>query len=246
LRAYRCVLENTFLFVADITDHYDWEAACVGQDGVMVDVGIGLTPFQTFIEFLAGVENTYYLLEDEPDLFDEVMSLMHQQRLLQIKETAKRSKAEVFVNSENTSWTTMSPAIYEKYCTRQLDDYADVLHRYGKLHAVHMCGKLSYLSPLIAPGRFDAVLDIAPAPTGDTELWEAVERFPNLAVKGGIGCDVFLASDPQVCYDKACEIIEKTRGHLGVLLGSGDSIPNGTTLENLRAVSKAVREVGTC
>ena len=246
LRIYRSVLENSFLYTADISDHYDWEASCVGQDGVITDVGIGLTPFQTFVEFLAGVENTYYLLADEPVLFNEVMDLMHQQRLLQIKETAKRSKAEVFVNSENTSWTTMSPAIYKKYCASQLDDYADILHAYGKLHVVHMCGKLSCLSPLIAPGRFDAVVDIAPPPAGDTELWEAALWSPDLAVKGGIGCDVFLSSDPRVCYDKACEIIEKTRGQLGVLLGSGDSIPHGTSMENLRAISKAVEEVGAC
>jgi len=171
---------------------------------------------------------------------------MHRQRLLQIKETARRSKAEVFVNSENTSWTTMSPAIYEKYCARQLDEYADVLHAYGKLHVVHMCGKLSCLSSVIAPGRFDAVVDIAPPPAGDVELWEAALWSDRLAVKGGIGTETFLASDPQVCYDKACEIIEKTRGQLGVLLGSGDSIPNGTSMDNLRAISRAVREVGSC
>jgi len=29
-----------------------------------------------------------------------------------------------------------------------------------------------------------------------------------------------------------------------VLLGSGDSVPNGTSLENLRAITDAVREKG--
>jgi len=246
LKAYRYVLANGFLFVADLTDHYKWEEAVVKEDGVITDVGIGLSPFKMFIEFLAGVENTYYLLADEPELFNEVMELMHKQRLKQVKETAKRSIAHIFVSSENTSSSTMSPDLYKNYCAQQLSEYSDILHQYGKLHALHMCGKLSLLSQEIAPGRYDAIIDIAPAPTGDMELWEAVEKFPNKAVKGGIGCDTFIAQDPQACYHKALEVLEKTKGKPGVLLGSGDSVPNGTTMEHLRAVTKAVKEAGTC
>ncbi|MCL2008628.1 MAG: hypothetical protein FWG77_11160 [Treponema sp.] len=246
LRAYRYVLENSFLFVADLTDHYDWENKIIGDDGVITDVGIGLSPFQTFINFLAGVENTYVLQADEPELFDEVMALMHRNNLIQIKETVKRSKADIFVNSENTSWTTMSPGHFEKYCVNQLNEYSAILRDYGKLHVIHACGKLKYLCEHITSCRFDCIADIAPGPTGDMELWEAADAFPGHAVKGGIGCDTFIADDPNECYKKAVEILEKTRGRPGILLGSGDSVPNGTSIENLRAVSKAVMEAGKC
>jgi len=246
LRIYRYVLENSFLFIADLTDHYEWEDKIVGDDGVITDVSIGMSPHQMLINLLAGVENTYDLQSEEPELFDEVMEIMHRQNLVQIRETARRSKADVFISSENTSWTTISPKLYGKYCARQLSEYADVLHEHGKLHVIHACGKLKFLTEQIASCRFDTMADIAPAPTGDTELWEAAEAFPGMAVKGGIGCDTFISDDPDVCYEKACEILEKTRGRLGVLLGSGDSVPNGTSLENLRAVTKAVKEVGGC
>ena len=246
LVVYKYVLENSFLFVADYTDHYEWESKLVGDDGVITDVSIGLTPHQMFINFLAGVEGTYELYADEPDLFDEVMGIMHRQNLYQIKETVKKSKADVFISSENTSWTIMSPAIFEKYCAGQLNEYADILHENGKLHVVHMCGKLSCLTSLISTCRFDCIADIAPSPTGDTELWEIAEAVPGKAVKGGIGCDAFISDDPRVCYDKAIECLEKTRGRPGILLGSGDSVPNGTSLENLRAVTKAVEVAGVC
>jgi len=244
LRAYKYVLENSYLFIADYREHYAWEEKAVGQDGVITDVTIGMSPHQMFINMLAGVEHTYDMQADDQELFDEVMEIMHQQNLLQIKETVRRSKADIFINSDNTSWTTMSPKIYEKYCARQLSEYADLLHEYGKLHVIHMCGKLSYLTEKIAPCRFDCVADIAPGPTGDMELWEAAEALPDLAVKGGIGCDTFISPDPRDCYEKAREILERTRGRLGLLLGSGDSVPNGTSLENLRAVTKAVEEFG--
>ena len=246
LRAYRYVLENSFLFIADYSDHYAWEEAIVGEDGVITDVSIGMSPHQMFINLLAGVEHTYDIQSDEPELFDEVMDLMHRQYKQQIRETAKRSKAEIFISSENTSWTTISPARFEKYCAGQLGEYADILHEYGKLHVIHMCGKLSHMTAQIAGCRFDAAADLAPAPTGDMELWELANALPDLAVKGGIGCDTFLAEDPRECYEKAREILERTRGRRGVLLGSGDSVPNGTSLENLRAIKKAVEEAGTC
>ena len=244
LRAYRYVLANSFLFVADLSDHYAWEDSIIGEDGVITDVSIGMSPHQMFINLYAGVENTYDLQADEPELFDEVMEMMHQQYLRQIKETVKRSKADIFVSSENTSWTTLSPKVYEKYCSRQLSEYADILHEHGKLHVIHACGKLRYVSEQMSSCRFDCVADIAPAPTGDTELWDAAEYFPNMAVKGGIGAHTFIADDPMVCYEKAIEVLEKTRGKLGILLGSGDSVPNGTSIENLRAITKAVEDAG--
>ena len=246
LRVFRYVLENSFLFIADYTEHYAWEEKIVGDDGVITDTTIGLSPHQMFINALAGVESTYDLQAEELELFDEVMDIMHRQNLRQIRETVKRSKAEIFINSDNTGTTTLSPDVYEKYCARQLSEYADILHEYGKLHVIHMCGKLKYMTDQIAGCRFDAVADIAPEPTGDLELWEAAEAFPNMAVKGGIGCDSFVSDDPRVCYNKAVEILEKTRGCPGILLGSGDSVPNGTSMENLRAVTKAVEEAGTC
>ena len=244
LRVFKYVLENSFLFIADYTDHYAWEEKVVGENGVITDTTIGLSPHQMFINILAGVEHTYDMQSEEPELYDEVMEIMHQQNLQLIREMAKRSKADIFVSSDNTSWTTMSPAFYEKYCVRQLSEYADILHEYGKLHVVHMCGKLSYLTDLMATCRFDCAADIAPAPTGDMELWEIAEALPNMAVKGGIGCDTFVSDNPRDCYNKAVECLEKTQGRLGVLLGSGDSVPNGTSLENLRAITDAVREKG--
>ena len=246
LKAYRYLLSKSFLFVADLTEHYNWEKAVVGDDGVITDVGIGMTPHQMFINFYAGVENTYNLQAEEPELFDEVMDMMHTQYKHQIRETAKRSSADILISSENTSWTIMSPAIFEKYCANQLSEYADILHEYGKLHVIHACGKLSYMSSQMASCRFDCIADIAPGPTGDMELWEAVDAFPGKAVKGGIGADTFISDNPRDCYDKAMEILEKTRGRLGILLGSGDSVPNGTSMENLRAITKAVEEAGTC
>lgn len=240
LKVYYYIREHSFPWVVDTSENYNWEMSKIGDDGIIVHMANDMSPFKNFIELLAGVENTYYMMDDDPDLFDATMNLMHEQNKQGYRMMLEQSpQCEVFGSSENISWTTMSPALYEEYTLNQLNDYADIIHEYGKIAAFHMCGKLSLLKGQLAQGKFDAISDISPAPTGDTELWEAAEWWPNIAVKGGIECNEFVADDPKIVYNKCMKILEKTQGRNGVLLGSGDSVPYGVTLEHLRAMRQA-------
>lgn len=240
LKVFYYVREHSVPRLIDLREHYRWEKRQIGDDGICVSViSQEMSPFKNFIELIAGVENTYYLMQDEPDLFDATMELMHEQNKELIRQAAARSEAEVFLQSENVSTTTESPTMYQDYLLDPLNDYADIIHDTGKLHVVHMCGKLKLLEKELLAGRYDAIGDISPSPTGDTELWEAAEMWPNKAVKGGLECHDFIAEDPETCYRKAMMILERTRGRNGVLLGSGDSVPYGTTIEHLNAIRRA-------
>lgn len=244
LKAYRYFLQNMVYYYADLSDHFEFEQSIVGDKGVLCDAGIGFTPIQYFLEMLCGVENTYYLMSDAPELFDEVMDMMHQNNKAMLAHIARNSKAEVFSHQENTSSTTMSPAIFERYCLSQLNEYSKIFHNEGKLHVIHMCGKLKKLSHLIAKCECDAITDIAPAPAGDTELWEAKALFGGKLVTGGIGTDTFINSTPEQCYESGAEILKKLKGSRGISLGSGDSVPYGTSAENLFAFRQAVLDFG--
>lgn len=239
LKVFYYVREHSIPLTLDVSENYQWESSKIGDDGIIANFALDMTPFKNFIELLAGVENTYYLMDDEPELFDAVMDLMHEQNKQLLRNALEGSACEVFGASENISWTTMSPAYYEKYILNQLNDYADIIHEYGKINIVHMCGKLKLLSDQIKLGHFDGVGDISPGPTGDTELWEAAQLWPDMVVKGGVECMELTAENPKVCYDKAMKIQELTKGRPGVLLGSGDSVPCGTTIEHLRAIRQA-------
>jgi uroporphyrinogen-III decarboxylase len=204
----------------------------------------GMTPFKWFVEMAAGIENTYYLTADCPALFEEVLDMMHAANMAELKQSLENNEAhcsaDVFYHSENTSWTTESPSIYEQYCFDHLEDYSSLIHSYDKLHLIHMCGKLSRLDEQLKKGSYDGILDMAPAPTGDVQMWEAKDLFGDKVYTGGIECNTFTRATPKECYEKTCEIIEKTKDQKGILLGSGDSVPYGATIEHFRAIRQAI------
>ena len=238
LKVFHYVQENMRIEYLHDFDAYFHDALYIGDRG-LVATGAPMTPLQCFNNLLSGAENTYYLMADEPDLLDATFDLMHRFNVGQVIELAKCPPL-VFISPENTGTTLLSPGLYEKYCSVWLNAYADIFHDAGKKYFIHMCGKLKFLLNSIAADRFDGVLDIAPLPTGDTELWECKEALCGKVVSGGIDCTTFCAAGPEMAYRRFYEVV-KSVGHLkGLMIGSGDSAPFGTTLENLKAFRKAL------
>lgn len=243
LKIFKYIMESVVYQIKPIYEQYFFENKAIGDRGVLT-ISAEFSPLQLLIEQLAGVEYTFYLLADAPDLFDEVMNMLHELNKTKIKALAE-SPAEVFIHYENTSSTVLSPRIYQKYCLPYLEEYTGIIHSYGKIHLIHACGKLEAFADLFRSEKYDGIVEITPPPVGDVELWEAKELFgDDKVVSGGIDCLTFTSGAPEQCYERAAEIIGKVKHYRGVLLGSGDSMPNGTTVENLQAVSRAVADLG--
>ncbi len=95
----------------------------------------------------------------------------------------------------------------------------------------------------IGGAQFDGVCDIAPPPTGDLTLFEAKRIWGERKVAiGGIDATEFISMSPKELKAHVCSILEKISQYRGVLLGSGDAVPFGTPIENLMAVTEAVKE----
>jgi hypothetical protein len=242
LKVFLFYLENTILMVRKDLRLYERERSAIGDRGIL-SVNVEFTPIQSFLEQLSGLENTYLLMTEAPEIFDRVTDLMHTRNMYKIKKMAE-SPAEVYIHYENTSSTMMSPRIFRKYCLPQLNEISDLLHDHGKLHLIHMCGKLSAFRDVFQQCRFDGMTDVAPSPTGDLELWEALELYPGKVITGGIDATTFAMSSPATCYERTVEIITKIKASPGALLGSGDSTPCGTSLENFKAIRRALDDVG--
>jgi uroporphyrinogen-III decarboxylase len=242
LKIFKYILENSSYRYDELYKEYDYERKAIGERGE-ISCSFGFSPIQEFLEVNSGIETTYNLLVDEPELLEEVFSLMHKRNLAFLKELVK-TPVEYFFSYENTGTTTLSPAIYTDYCTPVLDEYADIIHDNDKKYFIHMCGHLQGLKEEIQENRFDGVFDIAPAPTGNMELWEARESFGDKIVSGGIDCTTFAMGSPDETYRKCAELVEKVKPYRGVLIGSGDSMPMGTTIENIRACVRAIDDAG--
>ncbi len=85
----------------------------VGDRGiVMTDMGI--SPLMHLIQHLIGPEATYFFLADFPDEMEELIALMHAERLRFLRALLPACPYDYICSVENTSTTLLSPAIFER------------------------------------------------------------------------------------------------------------------------------------
>jgi len=223
-------------------DYYMQVAKGIGDDGIAT-ASVPNSPLMFLIEMAWGLENTYYLLQDHPAEVEDILEKLHVS-LKRHVEVFAEGPAQVVIQYENTSSTLLSPDIFRRYCLPRLNEYADILMGAGKTFLVHMCGKLQAFVGDIDGGRFTGIADIPPPPTGDLPLDEAKTRMPEKIVIGGIDPTVFLSHDTKLLEAEVSGLIERIKPHRGVLLGSADTAPRGTPVENFRLIGKLVETVG--
>ena len=215
----------------------------IGADGIATMSG-PTCPLQELLQHLAGVENTVYLLADYPDEMEELFDVMHQ-RKHPISPLLAAYPGEVVFDYEDTSTTVMNRSMYVDYTAPCINDYADLMHRSGKLFIAHMCGKLSGFSTEIGAGRMDGIDSVCPPTTGDLCCWDARAAWGGKKVViGGIEPPALVRMNEEECLYYTAEIIEKLPFASGFILSTGDAVPYGTPIENLKVIASYVRRLG--
>jgi uroporphyrinogen-III decarboxylase len=215
----------------------------VGEDGIAT-TSFSNTPLMYLIEMVWGLENTYYMLHDYPDEVEDIIERLHQAQRRFVEMLAE-SPAQVVINYENTSSTLLSRKAFRKYCLPYLNIYADILGAAGKIYLVHACGKLRSFTDELRQGTFAGMCDIAPPPTGDLPLDEAVDALGDKIVVGGIDATTFVSEDDRAVEEGLIGLIERIKPHSGVMLGSADTAPRGTTIDRFRKIKWLVQTAGS-
>ena len=172
----------------------------IGDDGIYVP-WLDPSPVQNLLEYEMGVGNFYYLLDDHRREVEELLAIMHAKRLQEYEIVARRTSAQAVIAMENTSSTLISPQLYRQYSLPQIRDYVDVLHRYGKIAVLHMCGHLKALLPAVRETGLDGINAVTPPPVGTTSFKDILDAFgddfllfggllhPTVFHKPGLDCD---------------------------------------------------------
>jgi uroporphyrinogen-III decarboxylase len=200
---------------------------------------------QDLIEILLGVENFYYFMNDYTDEMEALMEHMLEVRLDLYRALAD-CPAPIVITGENTSTTLASPDYMARYEFPALDAYSEIVHRTGKIHLAHMCGKLHRVVDLLEACQLDGLHDVAPAPTGDFDFHADLARLraAGKSVAGGIDATAFVGLDPEGLEAYIIERLAEAAPGTGFLLSSGDTVPLGTTEENLRQVMRTLEQYG--
>jgi uroporphyrinogen-III decarboxylase len=221
-------------------DYREFEEAQKKYPDRVVATGVMGEGFQSLFAIM-GLENFIYLFNDHPDEVLETWKIVQKKRLQEVAVTAG-SPADVIICYEGTNTAASSIEWIEKYELPGLNEYAKVIHDHGKKMLVHMCGHINMVVDKIAQCDFDGILDVASAPTGDCNIPEALKTLGayGKVMSGGIECTMYTQKDPDVFERGIRDFLETLEEDDLFMLGSGDAVPLGTSVQNLMRIRKLV------
>ena len=221
----------------------DDEVKKTGDRGVVLPI-IGTeskTCFQSLVEKWVGIQNLTYLLADEPEAVEDCLAAMRRVS----DQTAvydAQSRADAFIFWEDSSTTSISPAMFRKYTMPEISAWAKTLHSSGKLLVHHACGHLRALLPLMAEAGADVIESISPPTTGNIDIPEAFTLLPeNVALVGGIEPVFFENCSGEQLDERVFDLLNSAKGRRFVLANS-DSCPPKVAEWKFTRVSKLVKE----
>ena len=215
----------------------------LGEDGLTLPVVSPFlkTPFQSFVEHFVGIERLIYDLNDFPGTVEETLAVMSE-RAREAVRIAAESPAEIFISWEDSSTTSVSPAIFTKYIAPEISAWGEILRKAGKMLVHHACGHVRELLPIMAGETVTAVESISPPPTGNIQIWDAQKLLEDrVALIGGIEPVMFASLQGKAFEDYIRQILQKTSRRRFILANS-DSCPPEVAEEKFSVVSALVRE----
>ena len=143
----------------------------VGDEGIVMCYMTG-TPLGQMIRVHAGVEHTAFLWADAREEMRALFAVMEAHHLRQFRLAAQAEGVDIVLGMDDTSTTTLSPAMFEATCLDYTDHVADALHAGGKYYFHHSCGLIRDLLDLYRQTKMDGVHGYTIAPLGDVTIAE--------------------------------------------------------------------------
>lgn len=220
----------------------------IGESGIYVPT-VGPSPIQQLIQYDVGLSNFYYLLQDYQEEMEELFAVMHRCRLQEYEIYAEKMPGNIMISVENTSSTSISPSIYQKYSVPQIRDFVNITYKYNKKAIIHMCGLLKNLLPVIKETGLDGINALTPPPVGDTSPEEALDVLGEDLIILGFIFDSAIFHKTPVSAEKIAQSLEKIftpriRSSHFLLWLPADGLP--TSLERFLIVRDWMKENGRC
>ena len=242
LRTIRhCYEHTTYELDQDALEKCHARLTQVGDRGIVM-CGMGVSPLMDLIQHLIGPEQTYYYLADHPEEMDELIEIMHQDRLRYLRVLVEHVPYQYVMSVENTSTTLLSPRVFEQYPRRHLREYGEIITEAGKTHLLHQCGKLKALLPRIDDLPASAIEAYTTPPVGNTTLADRAALASGTAIIGGTNAALWLRSSEEICAAIEADIA-LAGGIRGVVLTSAGVMPPSATIDKIARVRDWARTV---
>ncbi len=187
------------------------------------------------------------LYYDDRGFFNRLLDIFHQDMMAKTRAALNAGFKHIFANwyynSLSVGW---SPRIWEGVFASQLRELVGVVHSAGGTVNLYDDGKCMPILDLLADCGIDVLQTLTPPPVGDLDLAEAKRRIGEHVCLMGYVDIVYVIQrgTPELIEDTVRSAIETASPGNGFILGTSDSIRDGTPIENVRAYFDAARKYG--
>lgn len=223
----------------DVLAETQAQARVFGQDA-LVCTGIGESPLMYWVEWLAGIEQSHYLLADHQPAVEALFEAIHRVLLRRTEVLAEHSPADVLYFIENTSTTLISPKQYRTYCYKHIHAYGEITREYGRILILHMCGHLKALLPDLATLPVEAFEAFTSPTLGNTTLRDGRSQCPDKCLIGGTNAMLWTKSSEHIIAQIERDLADLPH-HRGVVVTSAGVMPPLCTPETIKAVCEWVK-----
>jgi hypothetical protein len=225
----------------DLSEYYKEKENELGEYGVNAAV-LHSTPDYELIQCFMGLESFYYFFFDHYKETIELIDIIFS-KFRQCYDIYSKTVIPAVVIPEDASTTLYSPGFFDKFLKPAIKEYGKIINDAGKVSILHACGHLEGLKKSLSELNVDCIESVSPPPTGNVSINEFKKSLPGVCVMGGIPANYYLLPGNDFKeYIKQLIMDNKSGGNF--ILSSGDSVPSGARLENIKAIPDLIEAYG--
>lgn len=229
----------------DIKNKLNYEIQRIGEDGLLQVLirspldhraGDAYTTERMMMDYYEDRDLVKYILRR----FQDEYTLRETRAFLEAG--AKVIFGSWYYSSLSTGW---SPQIFRELFVPLIKEHVELVHSYGAIYEYYDDGKVMPIIRDLKDCGIDAFTTLCPPPMGDVDIAQIKREIGDMVcLHGGVDLlHVIKEGTPQLIEQTVCKIV-KAAGSRGLILGTSDSIRNGTPVENVKAFFAAGRKYG--
>ena len=229
--------DTTYLPAPELFDDADEQ---MGEQGIVM-APVERMPFQRlWIEF-GDIEQLCFLLADDRDKLDRMISVMTVKQAEQWRIVA-RTDAEFIWAPDNLTADILGPELFRRYAQPYYEALAEALHPHHQLIIAHFDGHLAALQDLIAETPIDVVESFTPPPNGNLSLKEAWQAWAPKVIWLNYPPSGHLA-EPKQIKQRVKELVAEVPERRRLAFEISENVPLDLAPTNFAAIQEALEEI---
>ncbi len=237
------IIENTQYFPT--YDEYLVYEEDVGDDGYpMVDAGD--CPLHTFLEKLAGYEKGYMDLADHTERVERLLNLMWEKDREELWPVILDSPARLILHGFHFDSQLTPPRMFEKYIKPYYQEFSELLHKRGKVLAMHADADSSRILGHLQDAGYDMMECFTTTPLVKCTLKEAREAWDtDMIIWGGIPSIILEDTYPEEDFEADLdEMFKAIAPGDAFILGVADNVTGPANFDRIVRVGQMIEERG--